>query len=132
MCCVCVCVRVRVCVRACVCVCVSLSLSLSLSLLDLSLLDLSLHLTVPVSRSVLVLPPPALKHDSAQVLFHVGSLAVQGHYTCSVRSSCGWLDFNDKKIKRIDPMDVYKPGEREQAYILAYVRKDYQHKLEYM
>ena len=37
-----------------------------------------------------------------------------------------------KKIKRIDPMDVYKPGEREQAYILAYVRKDYQHKLEYI
>ena len=46
-----------VCLLACVCVCVSLSLSLSLSLLDLSLLDLSLHLTVPVSRSVLVLPP---------------------------------------------------------------------------
>ncbi|EGD79366.1 hypothetical protein PTSG_09776 [Salpingoeca rosetta] len=65
------------------------------------------------------------------VVFHIGSLAVQGHYTCSVRSSCGWLDFNDKKIKRIDPMFVYRPAEREQAYMLAYVRKDALHLLDY-
>ena len=51
---------------------------------------------------------------------HIGTDATSGHYVAYVRTSVGWILFDDTNITEVSEANVL----RQQAYILFYQQKD--------
>ncbi len=68
--------------------------------------------------------PQEALYDLYAVARHHGTTMASGHYTALARhpDTQQWLEYNDTKVKRVDPTVHMKDG--GMAYVLFYRRRD--------